>query len=105
MTHYNRESFEQALSKGELMMVDFWAEWCGPCQMLGPVIEDLAERYAGRAAVGKVNVDEEPELAVRSGVATIPPVVFFQNRQGDRPGGWSYAPGGFYGDSGQKRMM
>ncbi len=85
MTHYSKESFEQALAKGELMMVDFWAEWCGPCRMLGPVIEDLAERYAGRAAVGKVNVDEEQELAIRYGVANIPTVVFFKNgREIDR---------------------
>ncbi len=85
MTHYNKESFEQALAKGALMMVDFWAEWCGPCRMLGPVIEDLAERYAGRAAVGKVNVDEEQELAIRYGVSNIPTVVFFRNgREIDR---------------------
>lgn len=79
MTHYNKESFEQALARGELMMVDFWAEWCGPCRMLGPVIEDLAEQYAGRAAVGKVNVDEEQELAIRYGVANIPTVIFFKD--------------------------
>ena len=61
------------------MMVDFWADWCGPCRMLGPVIEDLADRYEGKAVVGKVNVDEEQELAVRYGVMSIPTVIFFKD--------------------------
>ena len=61
MIHFNKETFEEKLGKGGLMMVDFWAEWCGPCQMLGPVIESLAEQYEGRAVVGKVNTDEEPD--------------------------------------------
>ena len=52
MIHFNKETFEKALAEGKLMMVDFWAEWCGPCQMLGPVIESLAVGYEGRAVVG-----------------------------------------------------
>ena len=60
-------------------MVDFWADWCGPCKMLAPVIEDLSGQYEGRALVGKVNVDEEPELAMRYGVMSIPTVIFFKD--------------------------
>ena len=79
MIHFNKETFKQTLSEGKLMMVDFWAEWCGPCQMLGPVIESLAERYEGRVVVGKVNTDEEPELAIGYQVSGIPTVIFFKD--------------------------
>ena len=61
------------------VLVDFWAEWCGPCKMLGPVIDQLAQDYEGKAVVGKVNVDEEQELAMRYGVMSIPTVIFFKN--------------------------
>ena len=85
MIHFNKETFDKALSEGQLMMVDFWAEWCGPCQMLGPVIESLAEQYDGKATVGKVNTDEEHELAIRYSVMNIPTVIFFKDaREIDR---------------------
>ena len=85
MIHFNKETFEKTLAEGRLMMVDFWAEWCGPCQMLGPVIESLAEKYEGRAVVGKVNTDEEQELAMRFGITGIPTVIFFKDgREIDR---------------------
>ena len=61
------------------MMVDFWAVWCGPCRMLAPMVDDLAEKYAGKVVVGKVNVDEEQELAIRYGVMSIPTVIFFKD--------------------------
>lgn len=76
--HFNKEGFDKALASGQLMMVDFWADWCGPCKMLTPVIEGLGDEYEGRAIVGKVNVDEEQELAVRYGVMSIPTVIFFK---------------------------
>ena len=79
MMHFNMESFEAERKSGKLMMVDFWAEWCGPCRMISPVIEDVAAKYEGKAVVGKVNVDEEQELAMRYGVMSIPTVIFFRN--------------------------
>ncbi len=79
MVHFDMDTFDKALEEGKLMMVDFWAEWCGPCQMLGPVIESLAEEYEGRAVVGKVNTDEEQELAIRYRVMNIPTVLFFKD--------------------------
>ena len=79
MTHFNQASFDQALAEGKPMMVDFWADWCGPCKMLGPVIEELAGQYGEKVVVGKVNVDEEQELAIRYGVMSIPTVIFFKD--------------------------
>ena len=79
MIHFDQKTFDKTLEEGKLMMVDFWAEWCGPWQMLGPVIEDLAGRYEGKAVVGKVNTDEEQELAIRYSVMNIPTVIFFKD--------------------------
>lgn len=85
LQHLKTEGFDAAVEAAPLAMVDFWAVWCGPCQMLGPVMEDLAGRYEGKALVAKVNVDEEPELARRFGVMNIPTVVFLKNgREFDR---------------------
>lgn len=75
-----KENFEQEVVNSELpVMLDFWASWCGPCRMLGPVIAELAEDYEGKAKIGKVNVDEEPELAAQFQVASIPTVVVIKN--------------------------
>ena len=79
MTHFNLKSFEEAVESGKLVMVDFWAAWCGPCRMLAPVMDDLDKKYEGKVLVGKVNVDEEQELAVRCGVMSIPTVIFFKD--------------------------
>ena len=82
LLHFNEEGFDKALATGSLMLVDFWATWCGPCQRLGPVIEQLAEEYEGQnAIIGKVDVDEEPSLAQRFGVMNIPTVILFKNGQ------------------------
>ena len=78
--HLTKDGFDKAISSGTAM-VDFWASWCGPCKMLSPVVEAIADQYEGKALVGKVNVDEEPDLARRFGVMSIPTVVFLKNGQ------------------------
>lgn len=77
--HLNQEGFETLLAGGQTMLVDFWASWCGPCKMLAPVIEELGAQYDGKVTVGKVDVDQEQELAIRYGVMNIPTVILFQN--------------------------
>ena len=61
------------------VLVDFWATWCGPCRMIAPVIESIAEKFDGRIKVGKVNVDEEPEISLEYNIASIPTVMIFKN--------------------------
>ncbi len=79
--HLKTADFDAAVSAAPLALVDFWASWCGPCKMLGPTIEELADAYDGRALVAKVNVDEEPDLARRFGVMSIPTVVVLKGGQ------------------------
>ena len=86
--HLKTAEFEAAAESAPLAMVDFWASWCGPCKMLSPTVEALAEQYEGKVLVAKVNVDEEPELARAFGVMSIPTVVFLKNgREFDRKEG------------------
>ena len=83
--HVKTSEFDEIMDAAPLAMVDFWASWCGPCKMLSPTVEALAEQYEGKALVCKVNVDEEPDLAARFGVMSIPTVVFLKNgREFDR---------------------
>lgn len=75
------ENFE-SLKHGELpLVIDFWATWCGPCRMVGPIISELATQYDGRIAVGKCDVEENEELAVKFGIRNIPTLLFFKNGQ------------------------
>jgi thioredoxin 1 len=71
----------EVLQSAQPVLVDFWAEWCGPCKMIGPVLEELATEFAGRARIGKVNIDNEQELATQYGVRAIPTLLFFKGGQ------------------------
>ena len=74
-------NFDQLVAQGKPMVVDFWATWCGPCRKVGPYIEELAEAYANEAIIGKVDVDENDELAMRFGVRNIPTILFIKDGQ------------------------
>ena len=75
LEHFNQASFDAAVSGEKPVLVDFFATWCGPCRMIAPSVEQLAAEFEGRAVVGKVDVDEEPGLAQRFGVMSIPTLI------------------------------
>ena len=72
-------NFNEILNTEKPVLVDFWAEWCGPCKMIGPVVKELAGEYDGRAVIGKVNVDENPGTAAQFGIRSIPTLLVFKN--------------------------
>ena len=74
------ENFERTVMQSEkTVLIDFWAGWCGPCRMLAPIIDEIAEEYADTVTVGKINVDEQPQLAAAFGVESIPTLIAFKN--------------------------
>jgi len=76
----NHENFESTITGNALpVLVDFWAEWCGPCKMIAPVLNEVAEEHDGTAVIGKLNIDEAPELAARYGITAIPTLIVFKN--------------------------
>lgn len=78
-TDSNFES--EVLNSDTPVLVDFWAEWCGPCRMIGPVVEEMAGEYDGKAKIGKVNVDNNPEISVKYGIRSIPALLIFKDGQ------------------------
>ena len=70
---------KEAIESGKVVVIDFWATWCGPCMKLGPVVEELAEKYGDKAIIGKVNIDEESDIVTENGIRSIPTVLFFKD--------------------------
>lgn len=80
--HLTEQNFEQEVLKSNIpVLVDFWAEWCGPCRLIGPVVEELSKEYDGKATIGKLNVDENRDVAAQYGIMSIPTLLFFKNGQ------------------------
>ena len=76
--HLNSSNFDATIASDKPVLVDFWAPWCGPCRMLGPTIDELAETVGGSALICKLNVDESPDIAQKYGVNQIPTIIFFK---------------------------
>ncbi len=76
---FTDQTAREAIESGKPVVIDFWATWCGPCIKLGPVVEELAEKYEGQAVIGKLNIDENDEIASENRVRNIPTVLFFKD--------------------------
>jgi len=73
------DNFEEILNSDKPVMVDFWAEWCGPCKMISPLVEEMAGEYNGKAVIGQVDVDNNPNVSAKFGIRSIPTLLFFKN--------------------------
>lgn len=76
---FTDSNFQESALSGGVAIVDFWAEWCGPCRLIGPIIDDLSKEYEGKAIIGKVNVDENPEISMKYGIRSIPTLLFIKD--------------------------
>ncbi len=76
---FTDNNFGETALKGGVAVVDFWAEWCGPCRLIGPIIDELSAQYDGKAIIGKVNVDENPEISMKYGIRSIPTILILKD--------------------------
>ena len=74
-------NYDDILSTDKPVLVDFWAEWCGPCKMIGPLVEQIADEYEGKAVIAKVDVDSNPEVSAKFGIRSIPTLLFFKGKE------------------------
>lgn len=79
MTQFNDQEARELIESGKPVVIDFWATWCGPCIKLGPVVEELAEKYGDKVTIGKLNIDDNDEVASENRVRNIPTVLFFKD--------------------------
>ena len=77
--HVTDADFDKTIQGGKPVLVDFWAPWCGPCRIIGPIVEELAPSYQGRAVITKMNVDDNPQVAQKFGVTSIPTLMMFKD--------------------------
>lgn len=77
----NQENFESVIASGQPVVIDFWAEWCGPCRMISPIVEELAAEYEGKVTICKCDVEENDEITMKYGVRNIPTIIFLKGGQ------------------------